>query len=214
MKITEIKELIIPEVKVVRFERFMDHRGYFTEHFRKSDLIDDTAVGFLQGENFVEANESFSYKGTFRGFHFQWNPYMGKLVRPLLGHLIDFAIDIRKKSSTLGKVVAYDMLYDKESNYAEWIWVPPGFAHGALLIEDSLIEYFCTGEYSPNCEASISPLAKDIDWSLCDRDLERIFKEVIPTTKFISEKDRNGFTLTQWLEEGNSNEFVYGENNL
>ncbi len=183
MKIKEIRELAIPEVKVVVFERFRDHRGYFTEQYRKSDLLNNDDIGFLKGKNFVQANESFSYTGAFRGLHFQWNPYMGKLVRPLSGHLVDFALDIRKNSPTLGNIIAYDMPNDPESNIAEWIWVPPGFAHGILLVKNSLIEYFCTGEYSPGCEASISPLAEDFDWSLCKKDLKQKFESIIHITE-------------------------------
>lgn len=211
MKILKIKELAIPDVKVVKYKRFTDHRGYFTEQFRKSDLIDNREVDFLKGMNFVQANESFSHKNTFRGLHFQWNPYMGKLVRPLSGHLIDFALDIRKGSPSLGKIIAYEMPGRLKDDYAEWIWVPPGFAHGVLLVEDSLIEYFCTGEYSPNCEAGISPLAEDIDWAICSRDLKNRFDEIVPETKFISEKDKNGFTLNDWFGGKDSNEFIYIE---
>jgi len=137
MKIVEIKELDIPEVKIIKFKRFVDNRGYFTEQFRKSDLLDSSDVDFLKGESFVQANESFSHKNTFRGLHFQWNPYMGKLVRPLSGSLIDFALDIRKGSPNLGKIIAYEIPNNKDDEYAEWIWVPPGFAHGILLTEDS-----------------------------------------------------------------------------
>ncbi len=209
MKITEIKELSIPDVKVIKFKRFVDKRGYFTEQFRKSDLIDGSDTGFLESKSFVQANESFSHKNTFRGLHFQWNPYMGKLVRPLSGSLIDFALDIRKGSPDMGKIIAYEIPNNKDDEYAEWIWVPPGFAHGILLIEDSLIEYFCTGEYSPDCEAGISPIAKDIDWSICDKGLKEIFDEVVPKTELITEKDKNGYTLTDWLESKDSNEFIY-----
>ncbi len=209
MKIIEVKELAIPEIKVIKFKRFVDNRGYFTEQFRKSDLIDSSDVGFLKGENFVQANESFSNKNTFRGLHFQWNPYMGKLVRPLSGSLIDFALDIRKGSPDLGKIIAYEIPNNKDDEYAEWIWVPPGFAHGILLTEDSLIEYFCTGEYSPDCEAGISPMAKDIDWSICDKSLKERFDSIVPETEFISEKDKNGLTITEWLEGKDSEEFIY-----
>jgi dTDP-4-dehydrorhamnose 3,5-epimerase len=209
MKIVEIKELAIPEVKVIKFKRFVDNRGYFTEQFRKSDLIDSNDVGFLKGESFVQANESFSKKNTFRGLHFQWNPYMGKLVRPLSGSLIDFALDIRKGSPDLGKIIAYEIPNDKDDEYAEWIWVPPGFAHGILLTEDSLIEYFCTGEYSPGCEAGISPMAKDIDWSICDKALKERFDAIVPKTELITEKDKNGLGVTEWLEGKDSDEFIY-----
>jgi len=211
MLIADIRELAIPDVKVVRFKRFLDNRGYFTEQFRKSDLIDSNEVGFLKGESFVQANESFSHKGSFRGLHFQWNPYMGKLVRPLTGSLIDFALDIRIGSPYLGKIIAYEIPNKRTDEYAEWIWVPPGFAHGILLTEDSLIEYFCTGEYSPDCEAGISPLADDIDWSICDKRLKKIFDRIVPGTKLITDKDRNGYSVSSWLEGNDSGQFIYNK---
>jgi dTDP-4-dehydrorhamnose 3,5-epimerase len=207
MKITEIKKLSIPEVVVIGYKRFLDHRGYFTETFRKSDLIENSGIESLKGKEFLQANESFSHKGTFRGLHFQWNPYMGKLVRPVKGDLIDFALDIRKGSPTLGKIIGYRMQPNIDREYGEWIWLPSGFAHGILLLEDSLIEYFCTGEYSPGCEAGISPLADDIDWSLCDSELKKQFDEIVPDTAFISDKDRNGLTLKEWLKEPRSDNF-------
>lgn len=209
MKITEIKKLSIPEVIVISYKRFMDNRGYFAEHLRKSDLIENSGIESLKGKEILQANESFSHKGTFRGLHFQWNPCMGKLVRPVTGGLIDFALDIRKNSPNLGKIIGYRMYPDIERDYGEWIWVPPGFAHGILLLEESLIEYFCTGEYSPGCEAGISPLTDDIDWSLCDSGLKKEFDEIVPNTAFISDKDRNGLTLEEWLKDSRSNNFIF-----
>lgn len=209
MKIIEVRELVIPEIKVIRYRRFTDHRGYFTETYRKSDLLNSDEVPFLKGENFFQANESFSFKGAFRGLHFQWNPYMGKLVRPVTGHLMDFALDIRKNSPTLGKIIGYDMPVNREDDYSEWIWIPPGFAHGILLLEDSLVEYLCTGEYSQGCEAGISPFAGDFDWSLCDTDIKRRFDEAIAKSEFISDKDRNGFSLSGWLADERSDNFIY-----
>ena len=209
MKITEIKKLAIPEVQVISYKRFMDHRGYFTEHYRKSDLLNNSSIESLRGENFVQANESFSFKNTFRGLHFQWNPYMGKLVRIINGHMIDFALDIRKNSPTFGKIIGYEMLASQEDDFSEWIWLPSGFAHGILLLENSLVEYFCTGEYSPGREAGIKPSAEDIDWSLCNSKLKKIFDSIIPYSKFISDKDRNGLTLKEWLEDPRSDNFIY-----
>jgi hypothetical protein len=72
-----------------------------------------------------------------------------------------------------------------------------------------LIEYFCSGEYSPGCEASISPMAADINWSICDTNLKKIFDSIVPKTKLITDKDKNGFTLAAWLKEKNSDQFIY-----
>jgi len=206
MKILEVKTLAIPDIRVIRFGRFNDSRGYFTETFRNSDL---QGLDFMKGVRFLQCNEGYSRAGTFRGFHFQWNPYMGKLVRVISGYLIDLALDIRKSSPTLGKIIAYDMTVSPENDYNEWIWLPPGFAHGVLLPENSLIEYFCSGEYSPGCEASISPMAADINWSICDTNLKKIFDSIVPKTKLITDKDKNGFTLAAWLKEKNSDQFIY-----
>lgn len=210
MKIIDVKTLTIPDVLVIKFGRFTDFRGYFTETFRKSDYTNSPQIHFLNNAEFVQANESFSKKSVIRGLHFQWNPFMGKMVRTIKGHMIDLALDIRKESPYLGKIIAYDMPSSFEQETGEWIWVPPGFAHGNLFLEDTVIEYFCTGEYSPGCEAGISPLAEDIDWSLCDPELKRIFDSEAAKTEYMTEKDRNGFSLEAWLQTPDSNQFVYG----
>jgi len=168
-------------------------------------------MGFMKDVEFVQCNESYSKKDTVRGLHFQWNPYMGKLVRTLRGRMIDMVLDIRKGSPTFGKIILYDMPTNHEAAYHEWIWVPPGFAHGNFFTEDSMIEYFCSGEYSPNCEACISPLAKDIDWGLCDPDLKQLFDSIAPSTTLITDKDKNGYTITDWKNCGQSSNFIYGE---
>ena len=209
MKILDVKALEIPAVKVIRFARFCDHRGYFTEHYRKSDFHNPETMEFMKDVEFVQCNESFSRKGTVRGLHFQWNPCMGKLVRTLRGRMIDMVLDIRKGSPTFGNIILYDMAADHERDYSEWIWVPPGFAHGNIFTEDSVIEYFCSGQYSPGCEAGISPLAEDISWDLCDNNLKRIFDSIAPSTELITEKDKNGFSVSQWNDNTNSSQFIY-----
>ena len=201
MKIIETQSLAIPDVKVTTYSRFHDERGYFTETSRKSDFMSD--------QQFLQTNESFSKGGTFRGFHLQWNPYQGKLVRPVYGHLIDFALDLRKNSPHFGKIVAHDMPTNPTATSAQWIWLPPGFAHGILLPEDTLIEYFCTGEYSPGNEGCISPLATDIDWSLCDPALKAKFDEIVPTSTLIADKDKAGMTIQEWQDSAVSANFIF-----
>ncbi|MBC8185249.1 dTDP-4-dehydrorhamnose 3,5-epimerase family protein [candidate division KSB1 bacterium] len=211
MKIISIKTLEIPEIKVIRFARFCDHRGYFTEPYRKSDFANHENMDFMGGIEFLQANESFSKKGTIRGLHFQWNPYMGKMVRTLSGRMVDIVLDIRKGSSTYGKIIAYDMPTNPRENYAEWIWVPPGFAHGNFFTEDSLIEYFCSGEYSPGCEAGISPLANDIDWSMCDTEMKQLFDSIVSSELIMTEKDKNGLSMNQWTNDSRSENFLFGQ---
>lgn len=210
MKILKVKTLAIPEIKVIRFARFCDHRGYFTEQFRKSDFSNHSDMDFLKGVEFVQANESLSKPNTIRGMHFQWNPYMGKLVRTLKGRMIDLILDIRKGSPTFGKMIAYDMPNNPEADYSEWIWVPPGFAHGNIFTEESLIEYFCSGEYSSGCEAGISPLASDIDWSLCDAELKELFDEIVNKPELlITDKDKDALSVDEWFNDDRSENFVY-----
>jgi len=211
MKLLKVKRLQLDAVQVVRFARFCDHRGYFTEHYRKSDFGGNPQMDFMKGVAFVQCNESYSKKGTIRGLHFQWNPYMGKLVRTLAGRMVDMVLDIRKGSPTFGKIILYDMPTDNKADYSEWIWVPPGFAHGNFFTEDTMIEYFCSGQYSPGCEAGISPLAKDIDWSICDPKLKDLFDSIAPSTKLITDKDKNGFSIGAWKSSELSDNFVCGK---
>lgn len=210
MKLLEVKQLAIEAIKVIRFARFCDHRGYFTEHYRKSDFANHPDMGFMKGVEFVQCNESYSKKRTVRGLHFQWNPFMGKLVRTLNGRMVDMVLDIRKGSPTFGKIVLYDMSSQADTDYAEWIWVPPGFAHGNFFTESTMIEYFCSGQYSQGCEAGISPLSDDIDWSLCDTGLKRLFEDTIAAGLLITDKDKNGFSVGDWTKNERSNNFIYG----
>lgn len=207
MKILEIKSLSIPSVKVVRFARFSDHRGYFTEPYRRSDAVGQ--LGFLGGLDFVQVNESYSRAGVVRGLHFQWNPFMGKFVRTVQGRMVDLFLDIRKGSPTFGKAAAYDMPSSPDKDYAEWIWIPPGFAHGNFFTAESTIEYMCTGEYSPGCEAVISPVSADIDWSPCAPGLKAELDGMLGRDPLITDKDRNGFSVSSWLADGRSDNFTY-----
>ncbi|HUI28803.1 MAG TPA: dTDP-4-dehydrorhamnose 3,5-epimerase family protein [Candidatus Acidoferrales bacterium] len=210
MKIVSVISLEIPDVKVVRFARFVDSRGFFTEPYRRSDSISHPGLENFRNLEFVQVNESFSIKGVCRGLHFQWNPFMGKLVRTITGRMVDMVLDIRKGSPTLGKIIAYDMPTEETDAFNEWIWVPPGFAHGNFFPEDSRIEYLCSGEYSPGCEAGISPLAEDIDWSLCSPQLKSVFDNAIVRNGIFSEKDKNGLSLSNWLKDTRSDNFLYG----
>ncbi len=220
MKILQVKSLAIPDVKVIRFGRYTDHRGYFAEHFRKSDLAAHPQLIFLRDAEFLQCNESYSKPGTVRGLHFQWNPFMGKLIRTLSGRMIDQRPHIRtpmrhgnpgsvRMLLTIGKIIAHDMPAHPEGEFSEWIWVPPGFAHGNYFLESTYIEYFCTGEYNPACESGISPLAADIDWSLCAPEVRKEFLSIISGNPLMTDKDRNGHSLSSWLKHPDSDRFRY-----
>jgi dTDP-4-dehydrorhamnose 3,5-epimerase len=207
MKITNVRPLPLAGVLAVSFQRFADERGYFTETFRQSDFDKTPGLEALRGVRFVQANESHSKKGVARGLHFQWDPYQGKLVRAVRGRMIDLALDIRKGSKTLGKIVGHDMAGRDGDAGGEWIWLPPGFAHGMVFLEDTTIEYLCTGEWNPAGEASVSPAAPDLDWSLCDPAAAAAARELLASGALMSEKDRKGPTLKEWLADPRSDRF-------
>lgn len=210
MRILDVNTLAIPEVKVIRFGRFADSRGYFSEPYRRSVVDDNTGTDFLQGVSIAQVNESWSREGVLRGLHFQWNPFMGKLVRTISGRMIDLALDIRLDSPSFGKIVAHDMPSSSATDYSEWIWVPPGFAHGNLFTEETIIEYFCTGEYSPGNEAGVSPLAEDVDWSLCPPAVREEFRARVDGA-IISDKDREAGSVADWQNDPRSSSFRYSE---
>lgn len=203
MKLLEIKSLVFPEVKVIRFGVYPDNRGYFTETFQFNQIKDLGILG-LSGNFVLQANQSYSHRNVLRGLHFQYNPYMGKLVRTLYGHMMDLVLDIRHNSPTFGCALMYDMPVNVSSQELEWIWVPPGFAHGNLYLEETAIEYFCIGNYSPECEIGICPMDKNIDWIFAN-------KELISQDYWImSNKDRCGIGIEDWRKDKRMSLFEYG----
>ncbi|MDR2200057.1 MAG: dTDP-4-dehydrorhamnose 3,5-epimerase family protein [Deltaproteobacteria bacterium] len=212
MKIISVKPLAIPDCKVVRYQRYRDHRGYFAEHFREEDFkrLFQEELGF-PFPGFFQANESRSRKGVIRGLHFQWNPVMGKLVRTVYGRMVDIMLDVRPGSPTLGKAILYDMPFDPEGDFGEWIWIPPGFAHGNFYPAEASIEYFCTASYNPQGESGISPLAADIDFSLAEGSpLKAEFDRLVLGGAVLSEKDRTAESLENWLAREESGVFKTG----
>ena len=138
----------IPDVSIVETRIFPDDRGFFTEAYSYRNWS-ETGFNF----QFVQDNLSMSSKGTLRGLHYQVKPFeMGKLIRVLSGSIFDVAVDIRRGSPTFGKWVG--RVLSAENKLA--MWVPPGFAHGFLALEDdSLILYKCTEHYVHDAERVI-----------------------------------------------------------
>jgi len=198
MKILEIKDQVFPEVKVMKVGRFPDDRGYFAESFKRSDF---ERVDFLKGKTFEQINESYSVKNVFRGMHFQHSPYQEKLVRVISGKMVDFFLDIRLGSPTYGKIGSHVLETKLESGFFEWVWLPVGFAHGLYMLEDTTIEYYCTAEYSPTSECSISPLDPDIDWSMTQK--PKLGGAII------SGRDKGGKSLKDWLADSQAQLFKY-----
>ena len=207
MKILNVKDLSIAGVKIIRFGRFGDNRGYFTETFKQTDVLENPDLAFLKPYTFVQSNESFSKKGVVKGLHFQWQPPLGKLLRTISGHMVDMILDIRKNSPTLGKIILYDLPTNTSQEYSEWIWIPPGMAHGSFFLEDSINEYFFTANYNPKAEAGISPLAGDLDWSLADAGLKKHFEILKQGEILISPKDKDGVSFGDWQKDERSANF-------
>ena len=218
-----IEENYVPgfrDIRIIKFAKFQDHRGYFTESYNKEQFNRELKLFNFKGlyvevdgnkkhfSPFVQHNESFSHENVVRGLHFQWAPYMGKLVRTVQGRMVDIFLDIRIGSDTFGKVGMYEMKSSKE--HSEWIWVPPGFAHGNFFSEATTIEYLCTGMYSKDTEAGISPLSDDLDWSLCDEDLKLEYSNLILNDKAIlSVKDKDAMFLGDWKIDSRAYNFTY-----
>ena len=205
MNIKEIINNQIEGVKIINFTRFIDQRGFFTETFRSTDFISNELKIFPKG--ILQSNESFSQKNVLRGLHFQWNPNMGKLVRTIAGHMVDLILDLRQGSITQGKIMAFDMPAKSFDGISSWIWVPEGCAHGNFFLEDSYIEYFCSGSYNGECEAGISPFSDDIDWSICDTNLKNKFFE-LKNSFIATQKDINGLSIREWLSKADANNFT------
>lgn len=197
MKILSITPLYISDVKVIRTARFVDERGYFTEVMRESDLIARPELACIAKKHFQQANESVSRAGTIRGLHLQVNPNLDKYLRLLSGHIIDLALDIRCDSPTFGKICAYELKSDVQATYEDILLIPFGFAHGIVVIEDSRVQYFQTGDWNGDGEVSISPHSPEIDWSGVDVSHRQLFQSLSINPK-MSTKDKSGISLTQW----------------
>ena len=141
---TSIADVLIIEPKV-----FGDARGFFYESFNQKAFNEATG----QNVSFVQDNHSRSGKGVLRGLHYQIQQPQGKLVRVVRGSVFDVAVDIRKRSPTFGKWVGVEL---SEDNHRQ-LWVPPGFAHGFLVLSDTAeFLYKTTDYYAPEHERCIA----------------------------------------------------------
>lgn len=155
---TNIKDLVVLKPKV-----FEDERGYFFESYNKTAFHN---AGLTM--EFVQDNQSLSQKGVLRGLHFQNPPHaQGKLVRVIKGAVLDVALDIRKDSETYGKWYSVELT---EKNKL-MMYVPVGFAHGFLTLEDNTIfSYKCTNIYNKPAEGCIlwNDPELNINWNVED----------------------------------------------
>ncbi|MAQ67793.1 MAG: dTDP-4-dehydrorhamnose 3,5-epimerase [Gammaproteobacteria bacterium] len=176
MKISPTK---ISEVLILEPDVYTDERGYFMETFRSS-YLNEHGVEL----NFVQDNQSKSRIGTLRGLHYQLKFPQGKLVRVISGTVFDVAVDIRENSSTFGKWVGETLSAENRKQ----LWVPPGFAHGFLVLSQSAeLFYKCTEYYHPEDDYSLlwNDPAVGIEWPNENRE------------PILSEKDRMARRLSQ-----------------
>ena len=146
MKVTP---LAIPDVLLIEPRVFGDERGFFFESFNQQAF--NEAVG--RDVQFVQDNHSKSAKNVLRGLHYQLPPKsQGKLVRAVVGEVFDVAVDIRKNSPTYGQWVGEVLSAENKRQ----MWIPPGFAHGFLVLSESAeFLYKTTDFYAPEFERSI-----------------------------------------------------------
>jgi dTDP-4-dehydrorhamnose 3,5-epimerase len=168
----------IPDVLIFEPQVFGDERGFLLVSFNTRDFHD--AVG---GDNitFVQDNHSRSRCGVLRGLHYQIRQPQGKLVRVVTGRVFDVAVDVRKSSPTFGRWVGVELSADNH----RMLWVPPGFAHGFLVLSDTAdFLYKTTDFYAPDHERTVAwnDPAIGIDWPV----------EIPPV---LSAKDKVGVAL-------------------
>ncbi len=140
---TEIPEVLILEPKV-----FGDERGFFFESYNKRAFREATGLDV----EFVQDNHSRSRSGVLRGLHYQIRQPQGKLVRVSAGEVYDVAVDLRRSSSTFGKWVGFTL----DAGSKRMAWIPPGFAHGFLVVSEyAEFLYKTTDYYAPEHERTV-----------------------------------------------------------
>ncbi len=158
-----IIETSLNDCLIIEPKTYEDERGFFLETFNSNRYQKLASINL----SFVQDNHSQSKNKVLRGLHFQKTKPQGKLVRVLRGEVFDVAVDIRKKSSTFGSWEGV-ILSDKNKRQ---LWVPPGFAHGFLVLSNFAdFEYKCTDYYDPNDEGCLLWNDPDIgiNWPLND----------------------------------------------
>ncbi|OUS01638.1 dTDP-4-dehydrorhamnose 3,5-epimerase [Flavobacteriales bacterium 33_180_T64] len=180
-----IKETNLKDCYVISPHVFKDERGYFFESFNKKTFEKLTGLSI----DFVQDNQSQSSKGVLRGLHFQTGSFaQAKLVRVIEGSVLDVCVDLRPKSSSFGN--SFSIVLDAVDK--KQLFVPRGFAHGFLVLEeDTIFSYKCDNYYNKEAEGGLIFNDKDlnINWG---------FPEI---NKELSSKDKELPTLSEYLNE-------------
>lgn len=159
----------LPEVRVIEPRVIGDARGFFQESWNERDF--NAALG--QDQHFVQDNHSRSAQGVLRGMHYQLSRPQGKLVRVVAGRVFDVAVDLRAGSPRLGHWVGLELSADNQRQ----LWIPPGFAHGFLVLSASAdLLYKTTDYYDPADERAFAwnDAQVGIDWPLVPGQVPRL----------------------------------------
>jgi dTDP-4-dehydrorhamnose 3,5-epimerase len=174
-----VKETPLSDMVILEPRMFEDTRGFFWESYNEREMAE---AGIRQ--RFVQDNHSYSVRNVVRGLHYQVRYPQGKLVRVVVGEILDVAVDLRLSSSTFGKW--HMVTLSGRNNHM--LWVPPGFAHGFRVLSDegAHVLYKATDFYHPECERTILWNDPDlnIDWRLDD-------------SPIVSSKDLSGTALRE-----------------
>lgn len=175
----------IPGVLVLEPKVYGDERGFFSESFNQKVFNELTGLSL----SFVQDNHSRSNKGVLRGLHYQEKQPQGKLVRVVRGSVFDVAVDIRTGSPTFGKWFGVEL---SEDNHKQ-LWVPPGLAHGFLVLSETAdFLYKTTDYYAPTHERCLA--WNDPQVGICWPAMEH------PPT--LSSKDQQGHRLSELYDRG------------
>lgn len=153
----------LPDVLIIEPKVFGDERGFFYESFNAKVFAEATGLDW----QFVQDNHSRSQRGVLRGLHYQIEHTQGKLVRVTAGEVLDVAVDIRRSSPTFGRWVGIKL----SSANNRQLWIPPGFAHGFVVLSDHAeFLYKTTDYYTPSAERCIrwDDPELGIDWGLSE----------------------------------------------
>ncbi|WP_353931210.1 dTDP-4-dehydrorhamnose 3,5-epimerase [Okeanomitos corallinicola TIOX110] len=138
----------IPDVLIIEPKVFGDERGFFYESFNAKSFLENTEISL----SFVQDNHSRSSKNVLRGLHYQIQQPQGKLVRVAVGEVFDVAVDLRKNSATFGKWVGVNLSAENKHQ----LWIPPGFAHGFLVLSEyAEFLYKTTDYYAPEYDRTL-----------------------------------------------------------
>ena len=173
----EIIQTEIPEVLVIEPKVFGDDRGFFYESYNEKVLLEKVGIT----EHFVQDNHSRSTKNVLRGLHYQIQQPQGKLVRVVVGSIFDVAVDLRKSSPTFTQWIGTHLTGENKRQ----LWIPPGFAHGFLVVSEyAEVSYKTTDYYAPQYERTLL-------WN----DLDLAITWPIQTEPILSAKDQAGKLL-------------------